>query len=449
MFSTVTQLMRQTCRGSAIPLLKGFSGSNPSHLSRQIRMLHLHEYQCMSLLKTYGVPVPVGFAASTARAAEKTLLSMDNDLDFVVKAQIHAGGRGLGYIKEYPHLSGIQVCSSVLQVKEASTSILGNTLITRQTGPTGKVCNVVFVCERFYIRREKYVAILLDRSTGGPLLIGSAVGGMSIESITKEHPESLIQMPVDISTGLSNGQIREFCEKLGFEGEKLEQCSICIEGLYRMMIDKDCSMVEINPLVETHDGRILACDAKINFDDNAEFRQKELFDLRDFSQEDAREVAAQLHHLNYVGLSGNIGCMVNGAGLAMATMDMLKLAGGEPANFLDVGGGSGGDQVVEAFRILQNDPQVKVIFINIFGGIMRCDIIALGLINASQEIGLSKPLIVRLEGTNQLIARDLLDNSGLRMMFTTDFEEAAKKAVKMTEILQLAEQAKLDVSFAM
>ncbi|CEL98573.1 unnamed protein product [Vitrella brassicaformis CCMP3155] len=418
----------------------------------QKRWLNLHEYQSVQVMQSYHVHTPKGLPAFTGREAEaaaSALQAEQGDIDFVVKAQVLAGGRGLGYFKENGFQGGVHQCQSPSKVKEIAKKMLGNTLVTKQTGEAGKPCNAIFVCERLYLRREKYFAILMDRSSGGPLMIGSAVGGTSIEDIAAKDPTAIVKMPIDITVGLSEAQAREFAEKLAFEGDRVDQAAQCIMGLYKMFIDKDCTLVEINPFAETHDGRVMVCDAKVNFDDNAEFRHEDIFEMRDTTQEDPREVQAARFDLNYVGLDGNIGCMVNGAGLAMATMDIIKLNGGSPANFLDVGGGASKTQVVEAFRILQNDPKVKAILVNIFGGIMRCDTIALGVIHASQEIGLSKPLVVRLEGTNQEQAKKLIDESGLKMLFSTDLSESASKAVKMAEIIELAESAELDVAFAL
>eukprot|EP00922_Rhytidocystis_sp_ex-Travisia-forbesii_P051042 GHVS01075801.1.p1 GENE.GHVS01075801.1~~GHVS01075801.1.p1 ORF type:complete len:496 (+),score=91.16 GHVS01075801.1:129-1616(+) len=423
------------------------SSSNTTPSS--IRFLHLHEAHAQSLLSEYGVDCARGCLATTPREAEHCANELGHDIDYVVKAQVLAGGRGLGHFRENGFQGGVHVCSSAKQVKEMAGKMLNNHLVTKQTGTEGKPCNSVLVCERFYLRREKYLALLMDRDAGGPLFIGSLVGGTSIEDIAARHPESIIKLPVDVFKGLSEEEATDFCKRLGFSGLSLSQAVKNIKGVYNLFVDKDCTLIEINPFAETHDGRVLACDAKLNFDDNAEYRQKDVFALRDVQQEDEREVAASRYDLNYVGLDGTIGCMVNGAGLAMATMDIIKLHGGSPANFLDVGGGANKQQVVEALRILQNDPKVKAIMVNIFGGIMRCDTIGLGIIHASQEVGLYKPLVVRLEGTNQEKARELLEQSGMKVMFCTNFDDAAKKVVKMAEIVQLAENAELDVSFAM
>eukprot|EP00922_Rhytidocystis_sp_ex-Travisia-forbesii_P003328 GHVS01004869.1.p1 GENE.GHVS01004869.1~~GHVS01004869.1.p1 ORF type:complete len:518 (+),score=117.70 GHVS01004869.1:129-1682(+) len=424
--------------------------SPPPSAQISIRSLHLQEAHAQGFLAQYGVSVPRGCLANTAREAEHCAKELGEDIDYVIKAQVLAGGRGLGYFSENGFQGGVHVCTSASQVKDIAGKMLGNHLVTKQTGEQGKLCSKVLVCERFYLRREKYLALLMDRNSGGPLFIGSVVGGTSIEDIAARHPEAIVHMPVDSSKQeLGELEVTEFCTKLGFAGASLSQAIANVRGIYKLFNEKDCTLIEINPFAETHDGRVLACDAKLNFDDNAAYRQEEVFALRDIEQEDPREVAASRYDLNYVGLDGSIGCMVNGAGLAMATMDIIKLHGGRPANFLDVGGGANKQQVVEALRILQNDPNVKAIMVNIFGGIMRCDIIGLGIIHASQEVGLYKPLVVRLEGTNQEKARELLEESGMKVMFCTDFDDAARKVVKMAEIVQLAEHAELDVSFAM
>uniref|UniRef100_A0A0G4HMV9 Succinate--CoA ligase [ADP-forming] subunit beta, mitochondrial n=1 Tax=Chromera velia CCMP2878 TaxID=1169474 RepID=A0A0G4HMV9_9ALVE len=421
----------------------------PAAVCVQKRFLSLHEYQSLTLMKEYGVSVPTFYPAMSKREAAYACSQIGDGADYVIKAQVLAGGRGLGYFKENNFNGGVHICPTADEVKKVASMMLGNTLITKQTGETGKPCNAVMITERFFLKREKYFAILMDRATMGPILIGSKVGGMNIEDIAHKHPEAIVKMPVDIKQGLSDAQAREFAEKLDFSSAQVDEAAQNIMGLYKLFMDRDCTMVEINPFAVTHDDRVIACDAKVNFDDNAEYRQKELFEQRDVSQEDPREVHASHYDLNYVGLDGSIGCMVNGAGLAMATMDIIKLHGGEPANFLDVGGGARKEQVVEAFRILQEDKQVKAILVNIFGGIMRCDTIALGIIAATQEVGLSKPLVVRLQGTMQKEAQDLIEDSGLRMLAINDLDVAAKKAVKMAEIMDLATKAGLSVDFDM
>eukprot|EP00919_Chromeraceae_sp_WS-2016_P010506 GHVR01024536.1.p1 GENE.GHVR01024536.1~~GHVR01024536.1.p1 ORF type:complete len:444 (+),score=103.55 GHVR01024536.1:23-1333(+) len=420
-----------------------------STIGSQRRCLDLHEYQSMTIMSEFGVAVPRFQAVFSPREAEYACSKL-GDVDYVVKAQVLTGGRGLGYFKENDFEGGVHICSTPEAVKSTVRKMIGNTLVTKQTGEAGKPCNCVLIAERFYLRREKYFAIMLDRESLGPVLIGSQYGGMNIEDVAAKRPQSIVKMKVDVGAkDLSAAQAREFAEKLGFEGEQLDMAAQNIQALYKMFNERDCTLIEVNPFAETHDGRAIVCDAKVNYDDNASYRQEALFSLRDVSQEDPREVHASRFDLNYVGLEGSIGCMVNGAGLALSTMDIIKLHGGSPANFLDVGGGASKEQVVEALRILQQDPHVKSILVNIFGGIMRCDTIALGMIAASQQVGLSKPLVVRLQGTKQREAAKLIDESGLRMLAIGDLDQAAKKAVKMAEIMDIATHAGLNVEFEM
>jgi len=297
------------------------------------------------------------------------------------------------------------------------------------------------------LRKEMYLAILMDRSKGGPAFVVSPQGGMDIETVAKETPEAIYVEPVDITKGPQKEQLTRVAEKMGFSPNKVEEAAEEIRKLYEFFIKHDCTLLEINPMAETANGQVMAMDAKLNFDDNASYRQPEIFALRDKSQEDSREVRATEFDLNYIGLDGSIGCLVNGAGLAMATMDMIKLHGGSPANFLDVGGGASQKQVSEAIKIISSDPNVKSIMINIFGGIMKCDIIALGLIAAVKELGIKIPLVVRLQGTNVAAAKKIMEESGLRMIYEEDLDEAAQKVVRIAEIVTLAEKAELDVSF--
>ena len=334
------------------------------------------------------------------------------------------------------------------QAKLFAEKMLGHKLITKQA-PNGIPCNKVLLSERVYIRREMYLCILMDRNTQGPLLVGSPFGGTSIEEVAKNHPEAIFTEPIDISKGIQPEQCRRMAANLGCdEGTVLfEEVEKIVENLYDMFISCDCTQVEINPLAETPDGTLVACDAKVNFDDNAEFRQHDIFDRIDPSQEDPREVEAAKHDLNYICLEGNIGCMVNGAGLAMSTMDIIKLKGGSPANFLDVGGGASKEQVQSAFEILNADHKVQAILVNIFGGIMRCDVIAAGIINAATVIGLTKPVVIRLQGTNVAAAKSMIEGCGFRMILASDLDDAAEKAVGVAEIAKRAEQLQLGVKF--
>ena len=326
--------------------------------------------------------------------------------------------------------------------------MIGKKLVTKQTGQAGRICNSVYVVERLYVRREFYVAIVMDRQTQGPVIIASSQGGMDIEQVAAESPEAIVAHPVDITKGLLLGDAKAIAKKLGFVAQKsIDEAADTLMKLYKLFVEKDSTMIEINPLAEIQDGRVVCMDAKFGFDDNADFRQKQVFAMRDHSQEDAREVSAAKWNLNYIGLDGHIGCLVNGAGLAMATMDIIKLHGGEPANFLDVGGGAKADQVCEAFKIINSDPQVSAILVNIFGGIMRCDVIAQGIISAVNQLDLKLPLIVRLQGTQVEQAKKLIAESGLRMYSVDDLDEAASLAVKLSKIAALAKQAGVQVSF--
>lgn len=413
------------------------------------RNLSIHEYISVDLLKSHNVPCPKGFSATTAEEAEEKALELQNelgDVDLVVKAQVLSGGRGLGYFKENNFEGGVHICRNSNEVKEVAKKMLGNTLVTKQSGKEGKKCNTIFICERFYIRSERYVAFLLDRSSDGILLIGSSTGGSSIEDISKKNPQSIFKMSIDMKNGLSNGQSREFCENIGFKNDQLSIVSDIILNLYKIFKKYDCTLLEINPLSETNDGRVLCCDAKLNFDDNAEYRQKEIFQKKDLSQENPEEVEAKKHNLNYVSLDGNIACMVNGAGLAMATLDLIVLKNGTPSNFLDVGGGADESEIVEALRIINNNKRAKVCFINILGGIMRCDIIAKGIINATKQIDFKKPIIIRLEGTNQKEAEKLIKDSNVKLILCQDMDKAAQKSVAVAKILELAETSDVSVS---
>lgn len=322
--------------------------------------------------------------------------------------------------------------------------MLGHKLITKQTGEKGRIVDVIYVCEVCEIKRETYFAILMDRQTNGPVVVASSKGGVNIEDTAEEDPDAILKIPVDIYEGLTKEQIKMIVNKLGFT-KNPQQAETLISKLYDLFIKKDAIMLEINPLIETSNGEALCLDAKINFDDNALFRQKDIEKMRDRRQEDPREVEASKYDLNYIGLDGQIGCLVNGAGLAMATMDIIKLCGGEPANFLDVGGGASEKQVSEAFKILNEDENVHSILVNIFGGIMRCDIIAAGIINAAREIGIKKPIVVRLQGTNVEKAKELLASSEIRIITEDDLEEAARKSVEIAR--KRKEYIDIDASF--
>ncbi|CRG95820.1 ATP-specific succinyl-CoA synthetase beta subunit, putative [Plasmodium gallinaceum] len=423
---------------------------NKSRFFIEKKYLSIHEYLSIDLLRSHNIPCAQGFPAKTPEEAEEKALELQNicgDIDLVVKAQVLSGGRGVGYFKENNFEGGVHICRNSMEVKEVASKMLNNTLVTKQSGIEGKKCNTVFICERFYIRKERYVAFLLDRSSDGILLLGSSVGGSSIEDISKKNPDAIYKMNIDIKNGLSNGQSREFCEKIGFKNNELDIVSDIIVNLYKIFKKYDCTLLEINPLSETNDGRVLCCDAKLNFDDNAEFRQKEIFEKRDISQENAEEMEAKKYNLNYVSLDGNIACMVNGAGLAMATLDLIVLHNGSPSNFLDVGGGATEKEISEALKIINNNNKAKVCFINILGGIMRCDIIAKGLINATKEVNFKKPLIIRLEGTNQEEAERLIKESNIKCILCQDMNAAAEKSVAMANIIEIAKKSNINIAF--
>jgi succinyl-CoA synthetase beta subunit len=389
--------------------------------------MNIHEYQAKELLRRFDVATTRGKVASTLEEAEQIARDL-GEVDIVVKAQIHAGGRGKGTFKN-GFKGGVHVRKTPKDVREVAAKMLGQILVTHQTGPAGRVVNKVLVAESADIAREIYFAILLDRATAAPLIVASTEGGVEIEAVAAKSPEKIIREAIDPLVGVQPFQTRKVAKQLGFESSQLKNAAKLFEGLYRTFIAFDCSMVEVNPLVLTTKGEVLALDAKFNFDDNALYRHPEIAAMRDTAEEDPREVEASKHGLNYIGLDGNIACLVNGAGLAMATMDIIKFYGGEPANFLDVGGGATEEQVTEAFKILISDKKVKAILVNIFGGIMKCDIIAQGIINAAKALKLSVPLVVRLEGTNVEKGKQLLKESGLALIAADDLADAAQKVV--------------------
>ena len=390
--------------------------------------MNIHEYQAKELLKKFDVATTRGRVASTLEEAEQIAREL-GDIDIVIKAQIHAGGRGKGTFAN-GFKGGVHVLKTPAEVRDVAAKMLGQILVTHQTGPAGRQVNKVLVAESADIAREIYFAVLLDRATAAPVIVASTEGGVEIEAVATKSPEKIIREPIDPLAGLQPFQTRKLAKQLGFESSQLKSASKLFEGLYRTFVAYDCSMVEVNPLVVTRKGDVLALDAKFNFDDSAIYRHPEVAALRDIAEEDPREVEASKHGLNYIGLDGNIACLVNGAGLAMATMDIIKYYGGEPANFLDVGGGATEEQVTEAFKILIADKKVKAILVNIFGGIMKCDIIAQGIINAAKTLKLSVPLVVRLEGTNVEAGKKLIADSGLAVIAADDLADAAQKAVK-------------------
>ncbi|MEW8682129.1 MAG: ADP-forming succinate--CoA ligase subunit beta [Candidatus Thiodiazotropha endolucinida] len=382
--------------------------------------MNLHEYQAKSLFASYGIPVPQGQSVSSPNDARTAAQGLGGDI-WVVKAQAHTGGRGKA--------GGVKLVRSLDEVEEAAREILGMTLVTKQTGPQGLPVNSILVEEGSDIARELYLGALLDRSRSRITFMASAAGGMNIEEVAAETPEKILTTTVNPSTGMLPFQCRKLAFGLGLTGGQIKQFSKIMMALYRLYLDKDVSLIEINPLIITSSNDLVALDAKINLDSNALYRHQELAALRDITQEDEKEAAAAIHDLNYITLDGNIGCMVNGAGLAMATMDMVKLHGGEPANFLDVGGGTTAERVTEAFKLILSDANVKTVLVNIFGGIVRCDLIAEGIITAARTIGVTAPVVVRLEGTNAQQGLEMLEASGLDFLTANDFTEAAKKAV--------------------
>jgi succinyl-CoA synthetase beta subunit len=400
--------------------------------------MNIHEYQARELLQKFDVATTRGKVASTLDEVEQIASELGHvDLatgrvrptgGLVVKAQIHAGGRGKGTFTN-GFKGGVHLSKSPTHAAEIASKMLEQTLVTHQTGPAGRVVNKVLVAESAEIAREIYFAILLDRATAAPVIVASTEGGVEIETVAAKFPEKIIREQIDPLAGLQPFQTRKLAKQLGFESSQLKSASKLFEGLYRTFIAFDCSMVEVNPLVVTTQGDVLALDAKFNFDDNALYRHPEIAAMRDIAEEDPREVEASKHGLNYIGLDGNIACLVNGAGLAMATMDIIKFYGGEPANFLDVGGGATEEQVTEAFKILIADKKVKAILVNIFGGIMKCDVIAQGIIDAAKSVKLSVPLVVRLEGTNVERGKQMLKESGLALIAADDLADAAQKVV--------------------
>ena len=393
--------------------------------------MNIHEYQAKALLRSYGIPVSDGRFVTRAEDAKTAAGELDGPL-WVVKAQIHAGGRGKGHFLEAEagEKGGVRLARSVEEAAEFTRQMLGRTLVTLQTGPHGKKVNRIYIEEGSDITREFYLALLIDRNTSRISIVCSTAGGMSIEEVAHTTPEKIMSFSVDPAAGFSDYHGRRVAFALGLSGGQVKQCVGIVKNLYRLFVEKDMDMLEINPFVVLKDGGLKLLDAKMSFDGNAMFRHPEIAALRDETEEDAKELAASKFDLNYIALEGEIGCMVNGAGLAMATMDIIKLYGAEPANFLDVGGGATKEKVTEAFKIITSDPNVKGILVNIFGGIMRCDIIAEGVIAAVKEVGLKVPLVVRLEGTNVELGKDIIRNSGLNVIAADNLSDAAHKIVK-------------------
>lgn len=389
------------------------------------RHLNLHEYQSAAIMAQHGVNVPPGIAATTVEEAVAAAKSF-GDKEVVIKSQILAGGRGLGTFKN-GFKGGVHVIPTE-KTEEYAKQMIGQILVTKQSGADGKPVNTVFIAKKMNLVNEMYFAILLDRAYGGPVVIACSEGGTSIEDLAESSPEKIIKVPIDVSKGMTDANATEIVAGLEVSGDKTAAMAQ-VKALYDCFKKCDCTMLEVNPLAEDVNGTLISADAKLGFDDNAGFRQKDIFAQRDHSQEDPRDVAAEKIDINYIGLDGSIGCMVNGAGLAMATMDIINLHGASPANFLDVGGSASEHQVKEAFKIITSDPKVKCLLVNIFGGIMKCDVIAQGIVNAVKEVGITIPLVVRLEGTNVKIGQEILASSGLNITSATDLDDAAIKAV--------------------
>ena len=388
--------------------------------------MKIHEYQGKKILGDFNVPVQDGYIIENLDDAEKTIRQVQEDFntkDVIVKAQIHAGGRGKG--------GGVKMAKSMDEVKEHASNILGMNLVTHQTGPEGKQVNKVYITEAYDIKKEYYAAITLDRSKKRDVFMVSTEGGVNIEEVAKNTPEKIIKIWIDPEEYLNDEKAQELAEGLNLSSQLTEQAIPIFKNMYKCYKDMDISLLEINPLVETEQGDIVALDAKFNFDSNALFRHKEVLEMQDITEEDPMELEASKFGLNYVKLEGNVGCMVNGAGLAMATMDIIKLSGGEPANFLDVGGKANAETIKNGFKIILNDEHVRVILINIFGGIVRCDRVANGVVQAVKDLGLDVPVVVRLEGTNADIAKDILKTSGVEIIPANNLEDAAQKAVEV------------------
>ncbi|MGG4041858.1 ADP-forming succinate--CoA ligase subunit beta [Bacillus smithii] len=383
--------------------------------------MNIHEYQGKEILRKYGVAVPKGKAAYSVEEAVEAAKELGTDV-WVVKAQIHAGGRGKA--------GGVKIAKNLDEVRTYAEELLGKTLVTHQTGPKGKEVKRLLIEEGCDIKKEYYVGIVLDRAASRVVLMASEEGGTEIEEVAAKTPEKIFKETIDPLTGLTPFQARRIAFHINIPNELVNQAANFMLGLYKVFVEKDCSIAEINPLVVTGDGKVMALDAKLNFDSNALYRHKDILEYRDLDEEDPKEIEASKYDLSYISLEGNIGCMVNGAGLAMATMDIIKYYGGEPANFLDVGGGATAEKVTEAFKIILSDPNVKGIFVNIFGGIMKCDIIATGIVEAAKELGLQVPLVVRLEGTNVDLGKKILNESGLHIIAAESMADGAQKIVE-------------------
>jgi succinyl-CoA synthetase beta subunit len=399
--------------------------------------MNIHEYQAKTLLHRYGVPVSEGRIVLSADEAKRAASEVEGPL-WVIKAQIHAGGRGKGSFIEADAGSGggVRLARSVEEAEKEAKAMLGRTLVTKQTGPVGKMVNRIYIEDGSGIKKEFYLAILVDRQSSRISFVASTEGGMDIEEVAESIPEKILSFSVDPATGYQGYHGRRIAFNLGLDSKQTKQCVALMANLYRLFVDKDMEMLEINPLIISDSGDLKCLDAKMSFDGNAMYRHRDIAELRDTTEEDPKELEASKYDLNYIALDGQIGCMVNGAGLAMATMDIIKLFGSEPANFLDVGGGATKEKVTEAFKIITSDPQVKGILVNIFGGIMRCDVIAEGVVSAVKEVGLQVPLVVRLEGTNVEEGKAIITDSGLNVIAANNLKDGAEKIVAAVKALQ-------------
>jgi succinyl-CoA synthetase beta subunit len=447
-------MMAATLRRHAVSSFKSRNLLHNSLSARPItcghkRQLSLHEYISFGILKENGLTIPRNFVVETpadAKSAAETL-AKDGVDEFVIKAQVLAGGRGKGHFIPSKFKGGVKMAFSIEEVESIAGKMLKNTLVTKQTGAKGRPCNHVLVVERLFNRREFYFAIAMERSFGGPVFVGSASGGMDIETVAKEDPEAIIKEPLDVTKGPTKEQAVSFAARVGFPLAQQQEAADTFIKLYNIFINNDATLIEINPMSVDLDRRVVCMDCKMNFDDNAAFRRKELFAKKDMNQEDERDIKAAEADINYIGLDGSIGCLVNGAGLAMATMDIIKLHGGEPANFLDVGGGASVEQVKQAFELITMDSKVQAILVNIFGGIMRCDVIAQGIIKATKELALKVPVVVRLQGSHEEDARALITASDLKIIACDNLDEAARKVVRFATIVGMAKEEHVDVKF--
>ncbi|KXJ96892.1 beta subunit of gdp-forming succinate-CoA ligase [Microdochium bolleyi] len=444
MFNVARSRLAASAMRSAKPQ---FSAARIPAVQQQQRNLSIHEHLSHDLLRKYNVGVPKGKNAYSAAEAEQIAKDIGND-DMVIKAQVLAGGRGKGTF-DNGLKGGVRVIYSPTEAKMFAEQMIGHKLITKQTGAAGRLCNSVYICERKFARREFYLAILMDRASQGPVIVSSSQGGMDIEGVAKENPDAITTTYININEGVTDEIARKVATGLGFSEQCIEEAMHTIKTLYQIFIEKDATQIEINPLSETSDHKVLCMDAKFGFDDNADYRQKEIFEWRDTTQEDAEEVRAAESGLNFIKLDGDIGCLVNGAGLAMATMDIIKLNGGQPANFLDVGGGATPAAIKEAFELITSDPKVTAIFVNIFGGIVRCDAIAHGLINTVKDLNLKIPIIARLQGTNMEQAHTLINDSGMKIFSIDDLQSAAEKSVQLSKVVKMARDIDVGVEFSL